>query len=171
VLEETFNVDVILNTGGSETDGADVIIRYDGNKLTLVTAALGELYTNKLTADTSVEGKITFRATSSENQSYNGTGTYATMSFKAKAEGTANLYFDFTSGSTTDSNVAYKGSDILGSVSNASYTITQAGTGGTASPSPSVPVSGTASPTILILGSGLFMLFLGAAKLLFFKSF
>ncbi len=169
LVNDTFNVDVILNTGGSETDGADVIVRYDGNKLSLISAVLGDLYANKLTSDTSVAGKITLRATSSENASFNGTGTFATLTFKAIAAGTANLYFDFTSGATTDSNVAYQGSDILGSTSNASYTITTSGNGG-ASPSPSLPVSGTTTPTLLVVGSGLLMLVLAGARLFFFKS-
>lgn len=169
VINDSFNVDVILNTGGQQSDGADVIVRYDGNKLTLVSATLGDLYINKLTADTSTAGKVTFRATSSEDQSFTGTGTFATMVFKAAAEGTANLYFDFTSGSTTDSNVAYLGSDILGSTSNASYTITQSGTGGEASAAPSIPESGMVSPTILLLAGGLLLLLVGAVKLAFFS--
>jgi hypothetical protein len=170
LVNDTFNVDVILNTGGSETDGADVIIRYDGNKLSLISAVLGDLYANKLTSDTSVAGKITLRATSSENASFNGTGTFATLTFKAIAGGTANLYFDFTSGATTDSNVAYQGNDILGSTSNASYTITTSGGNGGASASPSLPVSGTTTPTLLVVGSGLLMLILAGARLFFFKS-
>ena len=172
---DTFNVDVILNTGGSDTDGADVIVRYDGNKLSLVSASLGSLYANKLTADTSTSGKITFRATSTEITAFNGTGTFASMTFKAIASGTANVYFDFTAGSTTDSNVAYKGADILGSVANASYTIGTSTSGGTTTGgtttggTTSIPVSGTVEPTILLLGGGILLLLLGGIKLIFFS--
>lgn len=170
-LNQNFSVDVTLSTGGSETDGADVIIRYDGNKLQVVSANLGSLYTNKVVEDTGTSGKITLRATSASNQSYNGTGTLATIVFYPIAEGTANVYFDYTSGSTTDTNIAYQGSDILGSVSNATYTVTSSGTGGTTtsvSPSPSIPVSGTSGPTLALVGGGIALIILGALKFLLF---
>jgi len=59
------------------------------------------------------------------------------------------------------SNVVYQGEDLLGSISNASYTITSTpGVGGdTPSPSPfKSPVSGTTENTIFLLagGGGLF---------------
>ncbi len=178
-LNETFSVNVILNTGGSETDATDAIINYDNYKLEVVSATLGSLYANKLSEDTSTAGKVIFRATSTSDQSYNGTGTFATISFRTIAEGTANVYFQFTSGSTTDCNVAYQGSDLLGSVSNASYTVSSSST--TSSPAPasstttgtggttSAPVSGSTSPTIFLLGGGLLLVFLGGLKMAFFK--
>lgn len=183
-LNNNFNISVILNTGGSDTDGADVIVNYDGNRLQIVSATLGDLYANKLVVDTSTNGKITLRATTTADQSYNGTGTFATLSFKAIAEGTANVYFDFTSGSTTDSNVAYLGDDLLGSVSNGSYTISQSTTSTTtSSPSPgasattsvgggetttdgAVPVSGSVEPTIILLAGGAILLIIGGLKML-----
>ncbi len=171
---DQFSTDIVLNTGGSESDGADVIVMYDGNKLQVVTASIGSLYANKMTADTGTSGRVVLRATSSENQSFNGTGTFATLTFKAIAQGTANTYFDFTSGSTTDSNVAWQGADILGSTSGGSYTVGAASTGGTSASiaptaSPSIPVSGTSAPTILLLAGGLMMLFLGTGKLVLRK--
>lgn len=176
-LNETFSVDVMLSTGGAETDGTDAIVMYDANKLQVTAASLGNLYANKLIADTSTLGKIVFRATSTADQSYNGTGTFATITFKAYASGTqaAEVYFQFTSGSTTDSNVAYQGSDLLGSVSNASYTISSAAAspaaGGVAtSPTPSVPVSGSTTPTIFLLAGGLLLFLLGALKLALLKN-
>jgi len=46
---ETFDVAVVVNTGGAETDGVDALVRYDGNKLEFVSAAMGTLYSQMLT--------------------------------------------------------------------------------------------------------------------------
>jgi len=174
-VNQTYNVGVMLNTGGSNTDAADVIINYDATKLTLETAALGDLYDNKLVTNTSVSGKVTLRASSSAGRYYNGSGTFATLTFKGKAVGSASVTFDFTANSTTDSNVAYAGSDILGSVSNATYTVVAAGTLPTAAPTfgpsctttPSQPVTGGITPTVTMSIFGTFFLILGAIAILF----
>jgi len=169
-INETFDVNVVLNTGGAETNGVDAIIRYDGNKLEFVSATMGSLYESILTPNPtpSTPGNLVLGAATT--QTYNGTGIFATINFKAIAEGTANVYFDFTAGSTTDSNVAYQGEDLLGSISNASYTITAT----SAAPSPgvggetpvSIPQSGTVENTIILLAGGLALLLLGGFKLL-----
>ena len=170
-LNNEFNVNVMLNTGGGDSDGTDAIIRYDGNKLQVISATLGSLYAQKViegSAATGTAGKITLSAVTVSGQIYNGSGTFATIRFKPIATGTANVYFDFTSGSKNDSNVAYQGNDILGSVSNATYNIGQAGIGGTSSPvpssTPSVPVSGSVTPTIFMFGAGLLLVILGGLK-------
>ncbi len=169
-LNSEITVNVILNTGGSNTDGVDVVIKYDGNKLQYLSNTYGSLYANTFSPNTATSGQVILRATTASTSPptyYNGTGTFSTIKFKAIAEGTANLYFDFTSGSTVDSNVAYQGEDILGSVSNASFTIGGGSVGGSSpSPSPSIPVSGTSEPTILILAAGFGFLFLGFGKTL-----
>lgn len=175
-LNETFSVNVVLNTGGAETNGVDAIIRYDGNKLEFVSAAMGSLYESILTPNPtpSTPGSLTLGAATT--QTYNGTGTFAAITFKAIAEGTANVYFDFTADSTTDSNVAYQGEDLLGSISNASYTITPTGSstngngtnGGVGGDTPvSIPESGTVENTIILLAGGIALLLLGGFKLLF----
>jgi len=167
-LNQNFTVNMELSTGGAETDGADLIIRYDGNKLQVVSANLGTLYANKVVEDTSTSGKITLRGTSASDQSFNGNGTVGTLVFKPISEGTANIYFDFTSGSTTDTNIAYHGTDVLGSVSNATYTINQTGVGGVnPSASPSIPVSGTVETTVALIGGGIGLVLLGILAKLF----
>ena len=170
---ETFNVAVVVNTGGAETDGVDALVRYDGNKLEFVSAAMGTLYSQVLTPNPTptTAGQLTLGAAAASGESYNGTGTLATITFKAIAEGTANVYYDFTSGSTTDSNVVYQGEDLLGSISNASYTITSTpGVGGdTPSPSPSIPVSGTTENTIFLLAGGGGLILLGSLRFLLAK--
>jgi len=171
-IGESFNVSVILDTQTDQSDGADVIVLYDSAKLTVVAAALGDLYGNKVTEDTTTTGKVIFRATSSAVDSFSGSGIFGIIQFKAIADGTANVSFDFTAGSTTDSNIAYQGEDLLTTATGASYTVGEGtgemmavGVGGAtesavvATPTAeSVPVSGIMSPTILLAGLGFLLL-------------
>ena len=66
-------------------------------------------------------GKISFSQITSGNTTFTGSGVLATARFKALAAGTANAVFDFTPGSTSDTNVASGGVDILTSVAGGSY--------------------------------------------------
>lgn len=174
-VNQEFEVEVILNTGGANTDAADVILNYDSEKLSVVTAILGNLYDTRLVANTSVSGRITLRASASAGNYFNGTGTFATITFKGKAVGTGLVSFDFSANSTTDCNVAYAGSDILGSVSNGTYTVVAAGTlptstsgpTGTITPRPTQPVTGRLAPTVIVGLFGTFLLVLGSLVFLF----
>lgn len=172
---QNFDVTVQLNSGGANTDATDVILNYDATKLTLVTAALGDLYENRLVTNVSVSGKVTLRASSTPGSYFSGTGTFATLSFKGKNQGLAAANFDFSANSTTDCNVAYAGSDILGSVTNGSYTIAAAGTlnltptttGNSPTSRPTQPVSGGLTPTVTLGIFGTFFMILGALAILF----
>lgn len=119
---ETFTGTICLNTEGQAVDGVDVhYLNYDKTKLEVVgtTITAGSLFAS--TPANSVDatnGKINFSQGASGGTTYNGNGTLATITFKALAVGNTNLTFDFTSGSTTDSNVASGGSDLLTSVGN-----------------------------------------------------
>lgn len=174
-VDQTFEVAVILNTGGANTDATDVILNYDATKLTLVSATLGNLYDNKLVANISVSGKVTLRASASAGTYFNGSGTFATLNFKGKTIGTGLVNFDFTANTTTDCNVAYAGSDILGSVSNGSYTVVAAGTLPTTPPTfgpsctatpPAPPVTGGFGLTAGVGIMGLLLLILGSLAIL-----
>ncbi|EKD56644.1 MAG: hypothetical protein ACD_58C00131G0019 [uncultured bacterium] len=119
---ETFTGAICLNTEGQAVDGVDVhYLNYDKTKLEVVgtTITAGSLFAS--TPANSVDatnGKINFSQVASGGTTYNGSGTLATITFKALAVGNTNLTFDFTSGSTTDSNVAASGSDLLDGVTN-----------------------------------------------------
>jgi len=160
-INQEFTVLVILNTGGANADGADAILNYDAAKLNLASATLGDLFGNKLVANTSVSGKVTLKATSASGTYFSGSGTFATLSFKGKTTGTAAVTFDFKANSTTDSNVYYNGSDILGSVTNGSYTVMAAGTLPTSTPTPVISPSGSVTPKPTIPATGVFNLTLG----------
>ena len=176
-VNESFTVEVKLDTKGAETDATDAIILYDAVKLTVTSATLGALYANKLEENTNISGKVILRATSSATSSYSGSGTFASIVFKALETGEANVSFEFTSGSTTDSNVASSGVDILGSVANATYTITSSGIGGPTSTGSgtatgsTLPVTASIGPTFLVFGLGFLailasLIFTGARALL-----
>lgn len=137
---DTFEVKILLNTSGNTTSGTDAYVRFDPNSLQVVDANSsaegtqilpGSLYsqTSYNQVDTST-GKISFSGSKSGGSpGYKGTGTLATITFSAvKQISTTPVTFDFTSGSTTDSNVIDQTSsdDVLTSVTDASYTVTAA---------------------------------------------
>jgi hypothetical protein len=158
----SLTVNVMLDTKGAETDATDAIILYDASKLEATSATLGSLYANKLEENTSISGKVILRATSSATSNYSGSGTFASIVFSGLSAGEANVSFEFTSGSTTDSNVASAGVDILGSVADGTYTITSSGIGGTGdtstdsgtSTTSTLPETASIGPTILVFGFG-----------------
>jgi peptidoglycan hydrolase-like protein with peptidoglycan-binding domain len=131
---EVFNVDIILDTEGSDTYGVGIrYLHYNPALLELQDASSasgtqikpGVLYSRTLinSADTA-QGKVEFVQLTSDGQVYSGSGVLATLTFRAKAQGTAKIYFDFTPSSTLDTNVADgAGHDILSSVSEGKYII------------------------------------------------
>jgi fibronectin type 3 domain-containing protein len=129
----TFTVSVILNTGGQNAYGTDINrLHFNPNILQVVDAdsgtagvqiAAGSLM--PLTIINSVDntgGTIQFSELANPGSTYNGSGTLATITFRAAAAGTSNVTFDFTLGSGTDTNVAGLGGDLLSSVGSGSYT-------------------------------------------------
>lgn len=138
---DTFSVVVSLDTQGTFIDGVDFrYINYNPAVLQVqdssassggVQIAPGVLMSMTLAnnVDTNL-GRITFSQVASGGNKYKGSGTLATITFKALSAGTANLTFNHTSGNTTDSNVAANGSDVLTAVINGSYTVNGASSGG-----------------------------------------
>jgi len=126
-IGDSFQVKVALDTEGVETDGVDLyylkfpadmveVQDADANKAG-VQIAPGVLYPNTLSNKVSnEEGTIDFSQVTSGGQFYSGSGILATIDFKVKSAGWANLVFDFTGGSTIDCNVVGGGADVLTSV-------------------------------------------------------
>ena len=131
---DAFSVTVNLDTQGASIDGVD--LRYlnynpailqlqDGNSSVAgVQITPGNLMPMTLanSVNTSL-GKITFSQVAAAGSKYRGSGVLATLTFKALAAGTAALTFNYTSGNTTDSNVAAGGADVLSAVINGSYNV------------------------------------------------
>ncbi len=137
----TITVDIMLDTQGAAVDGVDVYsLHYNSSVLEVqdvnssmsgVQITPGTLLPITLTNSVS-NGLIQFSQVASGGTNYNGSGKLATITFKGIFNGTSPLTFDFTSGSTSDSNVAGGGLDKLTSVNTGSITVT----GGTTNPYP-----------------------------------
>lgn len=129
----TFTVNIVLNTGGQNAYGADVNrLRFNPSILQVVDSDVGTAGVQigagslmPLTIINSVDntgGSIQFSQLASPGSTFSGSGTLATVTFRAISAGTSGATFDFTLGSGTDSNVAGLGGDLLASVGSGSYT-------------------------------------------------
>lgn len=147
-----FNVDIILDTDGQPVASVDTHLSFDPQMLEVQDADLvtdgtqiqkGGLfpdYSNNQT-DNSL-GKINLSASTTAQDGVSGREVFATITFKALTDGTANVNFDFTAGLTTDCNIWHNTlsppQDILAGVENGTYTI---GNPSTPTPTPT-PSSG-----------------------------
>ena len=119
-------VDVMLDTDGNNTGGADLEINYDSSRITIVNNDCSTVattiyhdsqyqnYTNNHVVPST--GKITLGSYNNPGVSYNGSGRFASFYFTV-LDGAGNYTLDFeaTPGVTTDSNLAEygTGNDIL----------------------------------------------------------
>lgn len=151
-----FSVDIILDTGGVQTDGTDAILKYDNSKITATSITSGTIYADypgNSIDDTT--GKVTSSGLASISSAFSGKGTLATVNFTVKeaaAAGATIISFDFDSNNktnTTDSNVVQRGSqtDILSSVTNGNYTIGTGACGTTALPNTGIARGQTGTPS------------------------
>lgn len=143
-IGDTFSITVNLDTKNSLVDGVDLVyLNYNPVLLEVqdasttvvgVQIAPGNLLSSTFTNIVNPNlGRITFSQIAVDGNKYNGSGTLATITFKALAVGSANVALDFTLDSTIDSNVALGGSDILTGVFNGTYVISN--------PPPPAPVT------------------------------
>lgn len=126
------SAEIKLNTGGRQTDGADVIVSFDPAKIQGMLLKKGSLYPEYLyTTIDNGSGKVKISAIASPTQSYSGEGVYATFYYRVKPDaplGQAFLKFDFDPNDktkTTDSNVVEKdtSAEVLSSVTDGNYTV------------------------------------------------
>lgn len=133
-LGEQFKVDIILDTANGPIDGVDVYaLHYDPSILEVVDDIPDQQGTQiqpgtiiPANAANIVEestGMIKFSQITFGGTNFTGKGILATIHFKAVRAGTAYLKFDFSKGSTTDTNAAYGGKDQLARVIDAIYII------------------------------------------------
>jgi len=129
----TYSLDVMLNTDSQDTDGTDVILKYDQTRITPTASPItvGTLYPDYPAKDFQ-NGSVSISGLEAPSQVYNSKGAtakFATINFtipQSAPIGATQIAFDFEGkGVTTDSNVVQTGTvtDILGSVVNGSYTI------------------------------------------------
>lgn len=130
---DEFTVDTYLFTAEKEVVGMDANILYDPEflQLLMMDSTKKTNFEKYLTRNEDIfqlfpeisfdtaKGELKFSALSDFDRKFNGSGTVATMKFKALKAGQTQIKFDFTEGKTTDSNVSsVKGQDALGRVSN-----------------------------------------------------
>lgn len=181
---ESFDVQLKINTEGEQTTSADVILLYDENILETVTVTGGGFYPQNFKNLTS--GKIYVGgAVQNATESKAGEGLLSTITFKGKSAGTTAARFDCTPGKTSDSNISKNDSeatDILDCTKlvSGSYTISGGSDGETptATPGPTsrptfgptcsptvtpseLPPAGVTLPSVLLLGIGSLLTFLG----------
>lgn len=131
---DKFTVSIQL-LSDKNTDGADIIIRFDpallgvevvgSKKLPVILGSLFQEYpVNTLEAKT---GEIIVSGISTVQGGVLGNGLLGSVVFIAKKTGEAKIYTDFAKGSTTDSNVLQTGTgeDILSAVEDLNITIMQ----------------------------------------------
>lgn len=136
-------IEIILNTDSQPIASVDIrYLNFDSQLLEVQSVALGNIMPNTTNRTDNTQGTIELSFGTQEQGGYTGNGVLATITFKALKEGTANVSFDYTPGSTTDSNIwhntLFPPTDILAGVENGTYTI------GSSSTSP--PATATATP-------------------------
>jgi hypothetical protein len=171
-VNQTFTVAINMNTAGAPADGVDVfkihfvpgvlqVVDSDGVAAGVQIAPGSLLPNTAINSVDNVAGTISFSQSTTGGSSFTGSGAIGTITFRGVAAGTSAVTFDFTPGSTADTNVAYQGVDRLSSVTNASFTVTLPDTTAptvsmTAPPagnvSGAVTVSATASDNVGVAG-------------------
>lgn len=155
----SFTLDVNLDTDGANTDGTDVILRYDPSILTATSIDPGSTYSDypNKSIDSS-GGVISISGLASVNQPFNGSGKFATIHFNVNSSANASsaqVKFDFDAANpknTKDSNVVKSVDvvDILRSVTNGTYAIGSGvctnGSGSGSVNTPGVSGGGTITP-------------------------
>ncbi len=130
--------DIMINTEGEDSGGADAYITYDSNYIQIVQSNCDDVaevpyYGTIFDAYPSGDGN---KVTSSQiimggyenaGNSFNGTGRMGYFYFKVLNPGSTILDFDFTLGSTTDSNIAQlgTGNDILTTATDYTLSLAQ----------------------------------------------
>ena len=141
---DKFTIDVKVNTGGENSSGVDSYVTFNSSEVQFVSGTyLSNFYPNNPiampSASTANSTKTILMAKTIQAPApgdpfnyANGVGAFATLTFKALVGvgETVTFDFDFTLGSTTDSNVAgeTKGEDILGQALSATLTIARTST-------------------------------------------
>ncbi len=148
IVEQSSQINIILDTAGNETAGAGVKIKFNPQFIQITSIEEGTIFDNfiKKNFDNDLGTIHISTFANSLDSQFNGTNTLATLNFKALQSGSTNLDIIFFSGQTTDSNIAVTTGqgDILNEVHNLQLNI-QAPSSPT--PTQSIHISTTSSNT------------------------
>jgi len=164
-VNDTFSVDIVVDTGGDAIGGVTAMLSYDTSKLQVQGSSItpGSIFgssiapfTNTVDATTN-PGQIRYDS-GTLGTPYTGRGTLATITFRAIALGTAGVNFIFNPSATTGTSLVAAASgptNLLTSVQNGTYTVASGGT------TTVLPATGALENTLIVLGGGLGFLVLG----------
>jgi len=125
----TFKVNVMVNTGGDPVNTGDATITYDTGKLSVVSVSKdGSPFNLWVTEPSAAGGKITFAG--GGTSAISGNKSVVSITFKAKAEGSAKV--DFQSATL----LAGAGQNVLSGSTGGTYTITAAAAAPDPTPKP-----------------------------------
>jgi len=132
-IDNNYDAQIILNTGGQAIVGATIQVLFDPNYLTLVndpSVTVGSLPMSTINNKFISPNKVKFEQMSFSG--YNGSGVAGTIKFKAKTVGTTQIsYYIKDPANPNQINdcdlIISGGTDILKSVTNLSLTILSAG--------------------------------------------
>ena len=175
----TFDVNLKINTEGEQVTSADVVLLFDQNILEINNITPNNDFFSQNFENISAEKVYIGGAVQSSTEYKIGEDTIATITFKGKAAGSDSVRFDCTAGKTSDSNISKNDKDATDILScdklvNGNYTVSDDGSGGTTprptfgptcspspkpSPKPSatpgeLPTAGIMTPSIFLLGIG-----------------
>lgn len=178
---DQFVVSVNVDTAGQDAMAVDALINFDSTRLEAKTVTKGDFFGGFDYKIDASSGRITIYSFSEQTlQTKSGTGTVATITFAAKAVGTASVSFLCQAGGDTDSAIwNASANDLIDCPSNGSGSYTIGSGGGTTAPTatrtptttsapgaptatPSqLPATGIDAPLVLLLTGGSLMLLLG----------
>lgn len=102
---QTFQVKVNVDAGSEEITSVDAYVLYNKDILEIQEISAGDFFPT-VSKETSLPGKAYIAGLLEDpSTSKTGSGILATITFKAKTNGSVTLTFDCTTGSTTDSNI------------------------------------------------------------------
>lgn len=170
-IGDVFNVDIVVNTGGDPAAGVSAIVNYDTARLTAVqvtagTVLAGTPLTNTVNSST---GTIQYD-TGNLTNNFTGTGTVATIQFRALAAGSATVNYVFNAGVTSNTSIvaaAGNPTNLLATVNGGVYTI---GSGTTTTTTTTLPRSGVVENTLIAIGGGVLFLIIGLITRLSFRA-
>lgn len=124
---ELFEVGVVVDTKSESIGGAGARIKFDPKLVIVDSVAVGDIFADyPQVKHDNMKGELVISGISANNNSFfSGQGILATVRWQAVAAGDTKISFDFTPGSTTDSNMAvtFGNGDILSQVNELSLNI------------------------------------------------
>ena len=124
---EKFTVSINISSS-KKSDGADLIIKYDPQLLSVETTGLnkipvivGTIYSDYPSNNLDEKvGRITVSGITEQRNGVSTNGLFGSLVFRSKAKGRSKVTLDFTPGSTVDSNIIESGTgkDVLEKVNN-----------------------------------------------------